>query len=168
MSNLNNIDIKNIAKIYVLDIDNQFINLLGLKNYINPNIEKIQEDTPISELIRKINPIGMIVLSYLILSKVTDRYELEVEFEEAINNINSIDQSLLKIRLESVTHNANEKDNIEFLYFDIYKKILKLNDIGYINENPIIKYKNSSQSYNYNCEYNTHTIDSKIRGFSIL
>jgi hypothetical protein len=167
MSNLCNIDKENPLKESMLDIDHQFIKLLGIQNYINTNISKPIVDFSIDEIIAKITPIGIIVLSYHYLSRVTDRYNLDLQVINKINNIDTIDESTLTITIpEGLVHSNELLINI---HFDEYSNILKLEGDGYKN---IIPYRNFNEiylQYKYNYRYNTHLSNpKKIRGFTVI
>jgi hypothetical protein len=154
----------------ILDIDYQFIKLLGIKNYINPIIKTII-DVPIKDIIEKINPIGFIVLSYLYLSRVTDRYNIDAELINKINDIDMIDQSKLVIEIPKLPMvHVNNSNTFLTIYYNQYKNILKLENDGYKNIIPnndlsiifyIYKYK-----FNYDTTINNEDND-KIRGFNI-
>jgi len=129
------------TNINTLDIDIRFIKLLGIKNYINPCKNKIfnSERINIDEILEHINPIAFILLAFIILTRVTDRYNLDIKLLEGIKNFDK-KNIFIEIPTIKLEHNKEAKDNIEFTYFDIYENKLNLNSNGYTN-NEIIKYE---------------------------
>jgi len=116
----------------ILDIDERFIKILGIKNYINPNqksiIHTIQE---IKLAIDNIHPIAFILLSYLItFVNYKFRYNPSDELIKKINDYEFISYQYLNIELPLI-HNEYIKNDITYIYFYKNENLLKLNEEGY-------------------------------------
>jgi len=172
MGNLCNLDRENPLKYSRLDIDIRFIKLLGIENYIDPNVKKIIK--PDIDIIKILNPIGFLLLSYHFLIRITDRYNIDLKLLEKINNIDVTDYTGIHInierkRLKKLEHTTNPNNDIRFVFFNQYKKMLMINDDGYENKIsdiiPPIKYRYTH--INYDSNYKTHTTNKKIRGINV-
>ena len=84
MGNLCNLDRENPLKYSRLDIDIRFIKLLGIENYIDPNVKKIIK--PDIDIIKMLNPIGFLLLSYHFLTRITDRYNIDLKLLIFLHN----------------------------------------------------------------------------------
>jgi len=137
LGNKNNINNKN-----KLDIDINFIKLLGIKDYSNP-IKINEVIIPIQEIIDNINNNILKLLHWFF-------------YNNRLGNLEIPEELLLTI-IQPLEHNLKFEDNIENIYFNKYEQILKLNDDGYDlletpKNNQDIYYSNSyEKEYNINC-----------------
>ena len=153
MNNLNNDPYGDI-----LDIDNRFVSLLGLKNYINPKIIK-HEKINLKNIVDDLNDYGFIILCYHIATCEFKRYNLSIELQNKINIFpisEKIYEDFTKFKNQimyhstiTLIHNTNKKDNLIYIYYDIYKSIIKIDQNGYSNEIPLIDYKYIFYEYEY-------------------
>jgi hypothetical protein len=153
----------NNKNLYQLNIDYEFINLFGIKNYFNPLSRNRQNDSKYTnqKIVDDINSDALIIIGYYFYCLVTDRYNILSELLNKLNKIGIITiipftkklADRMKIKDK---HNTLELDNIKKINFKINNK-LYLNDKGY-DYNKISKF---SPEYTYNklknsflCTYN--------------
>ena len=73
-----------IGKSAKLDIDMNFVAMIGLPNYINPKIPKIT--TNVSDAVESLSQMGLIILSFCV-SINTYRFNISKEFQKKINDV---------------------------------------------------------------------------------
>ena len=159
---MGNLNVKSPLKFGILDIDDQFIRLFGIKNYINPN-PRINPIVPFESIISNVNQIGLILLAYIYYNRITDRYTIDPLLERYFMNIHTIPISPTIIPRRDLTHNI--ENTIDLIYFDEYINILRLDESGYMNPLPIIKYNKYYYFTNYDFDFTTFI--GSIEGLNI-
>ena len=135
--------LNNPNNLNILDIDIQFIKMLGIKNYINPNYHELRE-FDMQTVVNDLNPFAFILLSYhIFVNPYKYRYNLSIELQNRINNFKILDEPSpdFEITFDSRTHNSIPNNNLTNVYFNIYKSELTLNREGYYNEPNRIYYR---------------------------
>ena len=133
---------------FILDIPKEFIKMIGIRNYKNPN-NKQEEDINIQSIVDDLTPHGLLILTAIINENpYKDRYNLSIELQNRMNEMETVisDKDVdgtisLKIKVDK-THNIKQEDNLENVSFNIYTKNLELNDRGFVIAPPRIYFKN--------------------------
>ena len=102
----------------ILDIDINFINMLEIKNYISPNINKNNSKYNLSDVVNDLNPIGIIILShYIIFIKNNISFNISSELITKINNTNKYKYNDNYKNFICSDKNHNITDNITDIYY---------------------------------------------------
>lgn len=117
----------------ILDIDERFIKIIGIKKYINPIKKLINYSLEeIKYVLDDINPIAFIILSFL-LSHIQYKYRYNslLELQEKINKTDFTKPVFYEIKSELI-HNIDPKDNLLNVSYEyVFDIPLKLNSEGY-------------------------------------
>ena len=130
---------------YRLQIDEIFIKMLGIRNYII-RTQKTNIDQLITAAVNDITPIGLIILTYHIMCCSTNRYNLSEQLIDATLKLKTIEESYIYVEKKSIFHDIpNIKDNLQTVCFFLTgnKQIaqLKLDNNGYAIDPPRIPYE---------------------------
>ena len=153
-------------------IDKNFIKLFGIEYYLNPELSDDHEDLIDNiDIIDKLTQESLTIIMYhIILLKVgveqpeTDdynniklKYNICIELYTKIENLLTDNPSILTRYTISGEHNISQ--NIENVYFDMYKNILKLNEHGYtLDIIPKVPFENMYLAYKYDSAEDEHLI----------
>jgi hypothetical protein len=151
----------------ILDIDERFIKIIGIKKYINPISSKLFNYSleEIKCVLDDINLIAFIILSVK-LSHIQYKYRYNplLELQEKINKTDFTRPVFYEIKSELI-HNTNAKDNLLNVSYEyIFDISLKLNSEGY----EIYPTKISLEYQRFLNEYNINMPDivSSIKSFN--
>ena len=137
----------------ILDIDDRFVKIIGIKKYINPNKKSIKYSLEeIKFALDNINPIAFIILSYLIcVMQYKYRYNPLLELQDKINKTDFTKPVFYEINSQ-IKHNTNINDNLLNVSFEyIFDIPLKLNSEGYEIDPPriLLEYQRFHNDYNF-------------------
>ena len=152
---------------YKLNIDEIFVRMLGIRNYIirtrKTNVEHLitaDVEHLITAAVNDITPIGLIILTYHILCCNTNRYNLSKQLIDAISKINvSMEEIIPKMKSHDISNFKNDLKTVCYV-LNGEKQIapLKLDTNGYAIDPPRLPYiMNSLISQGGFSQLNTHT-----------
>jgi hypothetical protein len=154
-------NINNKINPIILDIDERFIKIIGIKKYINPIKKLINYSLEeIKCALDDINPIAFIILSFLLsFIQYKYRYNPLLELQEKINKTDFTKPVFYEINSQ-IIHNTNAKDNLLNVSYEyVFDIPLKLNREGYEIS---LEYQRFLNEYNINMP----DIVSSIKSFN--
>jgi hypothetical protein len=149
----------------LLDIDDRFIQMFGIKNYINPNIQDIKH-YDMKKIVDDLTPFGFLILTFHIyMNPIRIRYNLHADLQNKINNLD-VEKEIKEIKID-FSGEHNETHNITDVYFNIYDANLKLNENGYEIEPNKVVVENIYYFYDYKFVEDRKASINKILGVEI-
>ena len=125
-------NLQNTKNLFLLDINKNFLDLIGLVKYVSPFI-KTEAIIPMDIVVKDLSEIGLVILLCLIKNPGNkNRYNISpILYKELkLINVKLSVGSNIELKTE-IVHTHNSEYNIENINFHHYNTILGLNKINY-------------------------------------
>ena len=147
----------------ILDIDELIIQILGLKNYINP-IKKEKKKYNISEQMNNFTNPGLLLFNLIFIYQRVKRYNIAREYIDYIGSFDFV-KAAKEIKIDSSEHSEITLNNsLDKIYFDSYSE-LSLGELGY---DKLVCINTISYYYDYEYEVINSTKKNRFISFESL